>query len=123
MNQRSKQTPIRASIAITGLLCLGATVPGITKAATYTTFDPKGSYMTYAFSISDLGSITGSYLDKRDVFHGYLRKTDGTITTFYITRLNDTYAFSINATGAIVGGYGTNKTAERSFVRSADGTI
>lgn len=46
------------------------------------TFDPPGSITTNPASINPKGEITGSYTDAGFVHHGFLRSSDGTITSF-----------------------------------------
>jgi hypothetical protein len=45
----------------------------ITKAGTFTTFDPPGSASTFPRAINPAGAITGDYIDANYVFHGFLR--------------------------------------------------
>ncbi len=83
---------------------------------------------TVANSINDAGSIAGYYLDGHNVFHGFVRAADATITTFDAKgAANDfktgTLANSINADGAITGRFMTPNSVTHGFVRSAGGVI
>jgi hypothetical protein len=54
---------------------------------TITSFDVAGAgtgtYQgTYGVAINNTGAIAGYYLDSRNVYHGFLRAIDGSITTF-----------------------------------------
>ena len=49
---------------------------------TYTTFDPPGSTSTRVLGINDSGTVVGDYRDSVNQQHGFLRTSDGTITTF-----------------------------------------
>jgi len=54
----------------------------ITKAGTFTTFDPPGSASTFPRAINPAGAITGHYIDANYVFHSFLRAPNGTFTPF-----------------------------------------
>ena len=50
-----------------------------------TSFDPPGSIYTFVCEetcLNAAGEITGSYYDASGVQHGFLRESDGTITSF-----------------------------------------
>ena len=46
------------------------------------TFNGGTGTVTSAEEINDLGQIVGSWVDLGQVSHGFLRKLDGTITSF-----------------------------------------
>jgi len=73
-------------------------------------------------SINLAGAITGSYIDASNNHHGFLRGTDGTITTFDGPSVFFIAPNSINSAGEITGQYfafgGTH-----GFLRAPDGTI
>ena len=84
---------------------------------TFTTFEVPGSSMeagqgTLPASLSglnDFGAITGLYYDANNVFHGYLRKPDGTFIKFEAPGADTTDEFfgtfpnSLNDLGSIAG--------------------
>lgn len=80
-------------------------------------FDPKGSTETIPQSINKSGVIAGTY----NASSGFVRATDGTITSFNV---NDeaTYANCINDAGYVVGEYFTNDTFD-GFLRTPGGGI
>jgi hypothetical protein len=73
--------------------------------------------------LNDWGAVTGSYLDANDVFHGFLRRPDGTFTTFGApgadatpADFNGTFALGINDQGAITGYYIDANNVHHEFV-------
>lgn len=101
-------------------------VRGSGSAAAIETFDalyPPGQLhpvSTYAWSISN-GEIAGSYTIDRGAYHGFLRRTDGTVDRFDPQGSVSTYAVSIN-NGAVTGYYfdGSNNHC---FLRATNGAI
>src|SRR4051812_25338845 len=70
---------------LTAPVLMGATVAMFTlaspaAAATYITFDPPGSIFTTSRSISN-GTVAGYFQDSQGRYHGFMRTSDGTITT------------------------------------------
>jgi hypothetical protein len=112
----------------------GAATGGITDAG-YTFFEgfvwvPGGTYTQFqvgdnssAASINASGIITGSYNDGGQDSHGYVRSTDGTITTFDAPQSISTTSQSINEKGVIAGYYEDSNSVDHGFVRAADGTF
>jgi hypothetical protein len=69
------------ALALFAALCnLGSGVSAAAKPI-ITTFDPPGSDATIALSINASGAIAGYYRDSVGP-HGFMRASDGTITTF-----------------------------------------
>jgi len=48
----------------------------------FTTFDPPGSQGTTPTGINPAGQIVGTYFDSTFATHGFVRGSDGTITSF-----------------------------------------
>jgi hypothetical protein len=76
------------------------------------------------------GAITGYYVDGNVVYHGFLRATDGTITSFDAPgsgRLKDsaqgTVPLGINPQGEIAGQYQDENYLYHGFLRATDGTF
>jgi probable HAF family extracellular repeat protein len=70
------------SVGMAVLCMLALTLPASPAAAfTFTTIDPPSATFTQAFGVNKAGQIVGFYRDGTGVFHGFLRKTDGTFTT------------------------------------------
>jgi len=72
------------------------------------------------------GSITGFFGDLSNVYHGFIRRRDGTITVFDapeagIGIYQGTYAASINWEGTITGYVLDSNYVAHGFVRSRDG--
>src|SRR5580692_991597 len=60
---------------------------GVADASTFTAFEVpdagKGIYQgTYSLSINTAGTVTGYYIDSKFAYHGFVRTSGGTITTF-----------------------------------------
>src|SRR5215469_14267866 len=104
-------------LAVTALALLGATG----ASANITTFDPQGSVGTASRSVNK-GAVTGWYYDSNYTTHGFLRASDGTITTFdAATGATGTSPNSI-VNGKIVGYY-EDSNGGHGFFRAVDGTI
>lgn len=79
---------------------------------------------TFPEAINDAGVITGRYVDRNIVYHGFLRSPGGEFTTFDApgasSALQDgTFPRSINSNGVIVGNYSAaDKEVNRGFVRN-----
>jgi len=83
---------------------------------TFTTIDVGGQ--TQAQGINDGGQITGYFSG-----HGFLRGTDGAITTFDVPSSFSTFAFGINNAGQIVGQAQLATTPSIvGFLRATNGT-
>jgi hypothetical protein len=97
---------------------------------------------TVAFGLDPTGEITGPYLDKNRVAHGYLRSANGTITKFdvpgagnkppaslgegggvgLLAKNQGTIPVGVNG-GVVVGTYTDDNLAYHGFVRAGNGTI
>jgi hypothetical protein len=85
-----------------------------------------GNVGTVPISINKGGVITGNYVNKNGVSHGFVRTVDGTIIEFTSPEagkkeLAGTFPQSINIQGAIVGYSLKNRL--HSFLRTADGKM
>jgi hypothetical protein len=71
------------------------------------------------------GTVTGSYVDRNQAFHCFVRSRDGNITSFdaagSVSTIGDTNG--INRSGAISGGYLTADGVTHGFVRNPEGAI
>jgi hypothetical protein len=95
----SKLTIARAAALARGnvalVVCLTLSTVGLCRSATaeeptIITFDVPGAGTsagqgTFAFSINQPGTIAGYYLDKSNVYHGFVRTQRGHITTFDVS--------------------------------------
>jgi hypothetical protein len=114
------------------------TVHGFVRApdGTITTFDAPGAGTgndrgTYVFSVDNLnpaGAISGTSLDANDVWHGFLRAPDGTVTVFDVPgagtdAYQGTLNVGINQRGTIAGDVIDANNVAHGFVRAADGTL
>jgi hypothetical protein len=94
----------------------------------YQAFEVPGSIATYPLSINARMTITGYYVSKDGVTHGFVREEDGTISRFDVVGSSSTRPDSINFGGEITGTYITGSTSPTpgvplGFVRNADGKI
>ena len=79
---------------------------------------------TWPVSINVAGAITGYYVDANGAYHGFVRATDGTITTFDApSAAQYTTPTSINTPGAVTGLYNDANDVSHGFVRAANGTF
>jgi hypothetical protein len=85
--------------------------------------DFPGATYTAATAINDAGVITGTYLDTSNVFHGFLRKADGTMISFDPPSSNQTQGLAINSIGQIAGYYGNAAGKVYGFIREVGGTF
>jgi hypothetical protein len=93
---------------------------------------PDSGQGTFAFGITDAGTVVGSSVDANGVAHGFVRAPDGTFTTFNAplagsmpnsNPLEGTFALAINPAGASSGVYVDANGMSHGFVRASDGTI
>src|ERR1043165_7355243 len=111
-----------------GASVFGATlaflVPGgASRAATFTQIDVQGALLTYPSSITNDGTIAGSYEEDSE-FHpiyGFIRTPDGTITTFTVKSSNKVVPFGINRQDATTGAYVDSNIVMHGYVRKANG--
>jgi len=86
------------------------------------------AYTDCSVLINDWGAVTGYYLDKHNVFHGFVRSPEGKFTTFDSPGadttpgdFNGTLPNAINDAGAITGVYYDVSGAGHGFLRSPEG--
>lgn len=89
---------------------------------------PDAGLGTWAYSINNLGVVTGYYADANYVYHGYVRTPDGKITVFDDAAAGTgayqgTFPESINNLGAIAGWVTDENGFSHGTVRSAKGKI
>ena len=92
-----------------------------------TGFD-QGTFPAIQDGINSAGAITGSIWDASDVFHGFVRAPNGTITAFDVPgagtgAFQGTLPGGINDEGAIDGSYSDAGDVNHGFVRAPNGTI
>ncbi len=85
---------------------------------------------TFPSSINYGGTITGNFIDSKDLNHGFIRSPSGEFITFDAPGAKSVAAAgygtipeSINDAGAITGHYIDGRDATRGFVRSPRGTF
>jgi len=101
----------------------------------FTTFDAPGARSvegafegTLPCSINNEGTITGNYMDSKEVIHGFLRNPAGGFITFDVPGAssaagNGTFPKRINDAGAVAGHYTDAHYLMHGFVRSPSGQI
>jgi probable HAF family extracellular repeat protein len=103
----------------------------------FTTFDVPGAgpfipqansplvILPLPLTINSSGTVAGDYVDKNNVFHGFVRSPDGNITSFdpagSVATFGDTSG--ITRAGTIAGGYLTADGVNHGFVRDPEGAI
>lgn len=78
---------------------------------------------TIPVAIDDKGVIAGYYVDSNDAEHGFLRESNGTITSFDAADGVDTQVAAMNGKGAVTGYYVKIGEYGHGFLRTLDGTI
>jgi hypothetical protein len=97
---------------------------------TFTTFDApgagtgpgQGTFTGSVDCINPAGAMAGTYSDASNVAHGYVRASDGTITTFDVPGAG-TNVSGINPAGTISGISTDASNVAHGYVRASDGTI
>jgi hypothetical protein len=101
----------------------------------FTSFDAPGAGTgflqgTYAFSVNLFAAVTGYDLDANNVYHGFLRKPDGSIVVFDAPGadttegdFNGTFPAGINDAGLIAGYYIDASNVGHGFLRSPNGSF
>jgi hypothetical protein len=109
----------------------------------YTTFDVPGANPdgyagggTYPQGINNFGEVTGYYGDANVIYHGFVRRADGGITTFDMpTKCTNTstppedcayegtFPSSVNLLGQVVGTYYGEDGISHGFLLDADGSM
>jgi len=88
----------------------------------YIIFSVTDSTTTLPVGINNNGDVTGVWFDSKNRSHGFLRSSDGTITTFDAKTRYGTFPSAINSSGTIVGGL-SDGFKSYAFIRSPDGQI
>lgn len=120
--------PFRASLCI--LLGHVLVAPAL-AAPHYTIFDVQGAGTqsgqgTLPVALNDSSVIAGLYIDSNFNNHGFVRASDGTITTFDVAGpSSQTQPMSMNREGTIVGFYvpPNDPIISKGFLRKASGRI
>lgn len=106
-------------------IIVSAAIGRAAEAATIVVFDPPGSGGTYPFDIDDKGTIAGGWFDVGvDVGEGFIRTSDGVITTFAKggDHPKETAAYGINDKGEATG-YDRQHGGLWGFIRTPGGKI
>src|SRR5271165_2844222 len=122
-----------ALVVCLALFTVGLGPSAIAGESAIITFDAPGAGTgagqgTFAFSINQWGTIAGFYLDKSNVYHGFVRTERGHITTFDVSgagtgAFQGTLPYGSNPEGAIAGFYADSSYGYHGFVRAPDGHI
>jgi hypothetical protein len=123
-----------------GLCALGIAVAASAGGPRIITFDAPGAgtgsgqgtgcfaYTDCSVLVNNFGAITGYYLDAKNVFHGFVRSSEGKFTTFESPGadttpgdFNGTLPNAINDAGAITGSYDDVNSVAHGFLRSPEG--
>lgn len=89
---------------------------------TITSFD-VGTNGTWGASVNSAGQIAGYYIDATNATKGFVRFSNGAITTFSVPGAATAYGESINDLGDVAGfGYASDNQFD-GFVRAGNGTF
>jgi hypothetical protein len=88
----------------------------------------QGTFASLTGGINPVGVITGGYVDPSGVNHGFVRASDGSITTFDVPGAGTaagqgTLPASLNPAGDIVGEYSDADNVMHGFLRTRHGAI
>lgn len=108
--------------AICAGLCLFATC-GVAAAVQYTTFDPQGSICTFAEAVNGSDAVAGYYKDHNNLYHGFVRAPDGTLSEFDPQGSVETTASGIDSKGAVTGFFIDSNSDIHGYLRSPGGKI
>ena len=94
----------------------------------YPTAVGLGGQGTYGIAINPAGAIAGTYIDKGNVMHGFLRDPDGSFTRIDVPGAGSgfaegTEADNVNSAGVVAGTYVDASGVSHGFVRDPDGRI
>lgn len=94
----------------------------------FPTFDVYGALFTYAYGINASSTVVGYSWDLADVYHGYRRVEDGTITQIDdpkagVALYQGTQAYAINSTNWVTGAYADPHNKIHGFVLSPKGVF
>jgi hypothetical protein len=111
---------------LTPLLCVAQHWGG-DKHEHLRSFRVPESTATYPLNINEGGTVTGYYISNAGVTGGFVRSSDGQITTFNVPGSATTVPVAINTVGDITGYYqvAANNVLgnPQGFVRTPDGNI
>ncbi len=86
--------------------------------SSYSFLNVPGATNTYAYSITDTGSIVGTYVDATGYYHGYTYN-GSSYSSLDVPGAVYTYARGINDTGSIVGSYSGSTGGNHGFIATA----
>ena len=116
-------------------LAAQATANNDNSKRSFISFDASGAGTgfgqgTFALSVNVFAAITGYDLDASNVYHGFLRKADGSIVVFDAPGadttegdFNGTFPAGINDAGLIAGYYIDSSNVSHGFLRSPNGSF
>ena len=90
-------------LVLAPFFALAVSSSAVATSYTFTTID-VGVIATQAYGINDGGQIVGQFrVPTSGGYQGFLRDTNGTVTTFEVPDSWASFAFGINTAGQIVG--------------------
>lgn len=110
-----------AMIGVTAFLLLTVGAASA-RSHKFLNFEVPGARETLPYSINDSNDVTGSY-SKGHTDHGFVRTSDGTISTFDVPNALLTEPSEINNSGEIVGYFYDSSSISHGFLRTPDGAI
>ena len=114
---------IRPRLFLGMCLTIAAECPIASAEAKWVSIDVTGSSQSTPVAINDKEVVTGSWLDNSGISHGFVRASDGTITSFDAAEEVNTQVLAINKDGLVAGYYFDFSGNESGFIRAPDGTI
>jgi hypothetical protein len=83
----------------------------------------QGTFVTYTDGINPAGAIAGGYVDASNVFHGFVRNSDGTFATFDPPGSVSTDNSGITPDGTVTSFYYDASLELHGYIRAPDGTF
>lgn len=114
---------IRFGVVTSAAMLLASTDMASAGGHKFINFDVPGAAATFPLDISDNNDVTGDYKDPSNIDHGFIRTSNGTITTVDVPGASSTEGAGINGNGEVVGTYYDSSSVSHGFVRAPDGTI
>ena len=100
-----------------------ATVAFVNRHGSIQTFDFPGSTFIEATQINDEGDVAGTYIDSKNVDHGFIRGANGAITVIDVpgAAFSGTLLIGLNNRGWTSGHFWDSTNHEHGFARSPQG--
>jgi len=118
-----RTTHALTALCLLTLIVFSAQPAAVAAEATYLIIQVPGALSTFPMSINNSIAVTGYYITSPSTAAGFIRNSDGTLTTFNIAGALWTEPESINDSGDVTGFYEKVAGVAHGFTRDANGRI